>query len=100
MPPIKTVNRPKVEEINALLDAVRDRKTVVDVPLPEALKSKADRRRAQSLVSQVQKHYENVRSVSLRTVRTPGTILETAIDRIQKFDENLSLNNQKRTNSA
>ena len=87
--------RPKAEEINALLDAVRNRQTIIDVPLADVLengKFRADRKRATSLVSQVQRHYERVRAASLRDVRTPGKTLETAIDRIQQFDNNIALN--------
>ena len=74
---------------------MRDRKTVVDRPLTEVLDNPADRterRRAKSLVSQIQRHYESVRSSSLRNVRTPGAILDSAIERLQQFDSNISLN--------
>lgn len=97
MPPVKLPNRPKVEEINKLLDLMRDRKTVIDQPLNEVLdnrKDKTNQRRAKSLVNQIQRHYEQVRGVSLRSVRTPGTILDTAIDRLQRFDSNISLSKQ------
>ena len=74
---------------------MRDRKTVIDRPLTEVLDKPADRterRRAKSLVSQIQRHYESVRSTSLRSVRTPGSILDSAIERLQQFDSNISLN--------
>lgn len=96
MPPIKLPNRPKAEEITQLLDVIRDRKTVVDKPLAQVLsnnKDKINQRRAKSLVSHIQKHYEQVRSVSLRSVHTPGTILDTAIERLQKFETNVTLTN-------
>ncbi len=97
LPPVKLPNRPKVEEINKFLDLIRDRKTVTDQPLGQVLnnnKDKINQRRARSLVTQIQRHYEQVRSISLRSVRTPGTILDTALDRLQRFDTNLSLNKQ------
>lgn len=89
------LNRPKVDEIAKLLDTIRDRKTVIERPLTDVLdnqKDKVNQRNAKSLVSRIQRHYENVRSVSLRTVRTPGAILDTALDRLQRFDTNISLN--------
>lgn len=73
---------------------MRDRKTVVDRPLTEVLdnpKNRTEQRRAKSLVSQIQRHYEDVRSSSLRNVRTPGSILDSAIERLQQFDGNISL---------
>ena len=94
---MKLPNRPKVEEINKILDILRDRKTIIDQPLSQVLNNNKDRvnqRRAKSLVTHIQHHYEQVRSVSLRSVRTPGTILDTAIDRLQEFDTNISLNKQ------
>lgn len=94
---MKLPNRPKVEEISKLLDIMRDRKTVIDRPLEEVLnnrKDKTNQRRAKSLVTQIQRHYEQVRGVSLRSVRTPGAILDTAIDRLQRFDSNISLSKQ------
>ena len=80
-----------------MLEVIRDRKTIIDQPLGEVLnnnKDKINQRRAKSLVTQIQQHYEQVRSVSLRSVRTPGSILDAAIDRIQQFDSNISLKNQ------
>ncbi len=80
-----------------MLDIIRDRKTIIDQPLSQVLnnnKDKLNQRRAKSLVTQIQRHYEQVRSVSLRSVRTPGTILDTAIDRLQRFDTNISLSKQ------
>jgi predicted glycosyltransferase len=97
LPPVKLPNRPKVEEINKLLDIIRDRQTIIEQPLGKVLnnnKDKLNQRRAKSLVTQIQRHYEQVRSVSLRSVRTPGTILDTAIDRLQRFDTNASLHQQ------
>jgi len=76
---------------------MRDRKTIIDQPLDQVLnnnKDKLNQKRAKSLVTQIQRHYERVRSVSLRSVRTPGTILDTAIDRLQRFDTNISLSKQ------
>lgn len=90
-------NRPRVEEITKLLDTIRDRKTIVDQPLDQVLnnsKDKLNQRRAKSLVTQIQRHYEQVRSISLRSVRTPGTILDTALERLQRFDTNISLRKQ------
>ncbi len=86
-----------MEEINKLLDTIRDRKTIIDQPLDKVLtnhKDKANQRRAKSLVNQIQRHYEQVRSVSLRSVRTPGTILDTALDRLQRFESNISSSKQ------
>jgi hypothetical protein len=57
-------------------------------------KDKLNQKRAKSLVTKIQRHYEQVRSVSLRSVRTPGTILDNAIDRLQRFDTNTSLGKQ------
>lgn len=45
-------------------------------------------------MTQIQRHYEQVRSISLRSVRTPGTILDTALERLQSFDINISLGKQ------
>ena len=86
-----------MEEINKLLDIIRDRKTIIDQPLDQVLtnqKDKANQRRAKSLVNHIQRHYEQVRTASLRSVRTPGTILDTAIDRLQRFDANVPLSKQ------
>ncbi|CAF3532328.1 unnamed protein product [Rotaria sp. Silwood1] len=97
LPPVKLPNRPKVEEINKLLDIIRDRETIIDQPLDKVLNNKKDKinqRRAKSLVTQIQHHYEQVRGISLRNVRTPGTILDTAIERLQKFDTNISINKE------
>ncbi|CAF3346817.1 unnamed protein product [Rotaria socialis] len=61
LPPIKLPNRPKAEEINKLLDIIRDRHTVTDKPLTQVLhnnKDKKGQRRAKSLVTQIQQHYE------------------------------------------
>ncbi|UJR37722.1 hypothetical protein I4U23_030417 [Adineta vaga] len=94
LPPVKLPNRPKVEEINKLLDIIRDRQTVIDQPLGQVLnnnKDKVNQRRAKSLVTEIQRHYEQVRSISLRSVRTPGTTLDRAINRLQRFDSNISL---------
>ncbi|CAF1027217.1 unnamed protein product [Rotaria sordida] len=95
LPPIKLPNRPKVEEINKLLDLIRDRQTIIDQPLGKVLnnnKDKKNQRHAKSLITQIQHHYGQVRSISLRSVRTPGTILDTAIERLQKFDTDISIN--------
>ncbi|CAF0756691.1 unnamed protein product [Adineta steineri] len=94
LPPIKLPNKPKIEEINKLLDIIRDRKTIIDQPLGQILnnnKDKVSQRRAKSLVTEIQRHYEQVRSISLRSVRTPGTTLDRAINRLQRFDTNISL---------
>jgi hypothetical protein len=86
---------------------MRDRKTVIDRPLTEVLNNQKEannQKHAKALVSRVQRHYEHVRSMSLRSVRTPGTLLDTAIDRLHKFDTNLPLNkpvpSPSRTSSA
>ena len=74
---------------------MRERKTVIDRPLTDVLDNptnRTERRRAKSLVSQIQRHYESVRSTSLRSVRTPGSILDSALERLQQFDSNISLN--------
>ncbi|CAF0969180.1 unnamed protein product [Adineta ricciae] len=94
LPPVKLPNKPKVEEINKLLDIIRDRQTIIDQPLGQVLnnnKDKVNQRRAKSLITEIQRHYEQVRSVSLRSVRTPGTTLDRAIYRLQRFDSNISL---------
>jgi hypothetical protein len=73
---------------------MRDRRTIIDQPLGQVLnnnKDKINQRRAKSLVTQIQRHYEQVRSISLRSVRTPGTTLDRAITRLQRFDTNISL---------
>jgi hypothetical protein len=73
---------------------MRDRRTIIDQPLGQVLnnnKDKINQRRAKSLVTQIQRHYEQVRSISLRSVRTPGTQLDRAITRLQRFDTNISL---------
>ncbi|CAF1332882.1 unnamed protein product, partial [Didymodactylos carnosus] len=90
LPPLKR-NRPRVEEISQWLDNMRDRKTIIEQPLVEMLNAdKKSQKVATTLVAEVQKHYESVRSASLRAVKTPGTILDDALHRLQRFDTNIS----------
>jgi hypothetical protein len=58
-------------------------------------KDRINQRHARLLVTQIQRHYEQVRSMSLRSVRTPGTTLDTAINRLQRFDTSISLSKQE-----
>jgi predicted glycosyltransferase len=81
--------RANLQEINQTLDIIRERKTVIDQPLVDVLHNsndQANQRRAKSLVSQIQRHYEQVRSISLRNVRTPGVTLDTVLHRLHQFD--------------